>query len=180
MRHMTGFVYIISGLLVIFVGVLLTGMMLGMTTAIFSVTSLLVPPLFVIGPSMLILGGLTEVVGGVRRVRLWLIAGSTVVIVLAVWTIPRIGWRLSAWLVLEPVAVGLLIAGIIMATLKKRWVATAIGSVLSAPFFLLGSGQILHGYWSSGNPFTWINIWLFAPAVLLISCFILALSSRAA
>jgi hypothetical protein len=180
MRTTTGFVYTISGLLVIFVGILLTGMMLGMTTAIFSVTSLLIAPLFVIGPSLLILTGLTEIVGNVRPVRLSLIAGAMVVIVLAAWSVPRIGLRLSAWLIVEPVAVAILIAGIIMSALKKCWVSATIGSALSAPFFLFGSGQILYGYWSSGTPFTWANIWLFAPAVLLISCFVLALSSRSA
>jgi len=180
MRRVSGFVYMMSGLLVIFVGVMLTGAMLGMTTAIFSVTSLLVAPVLTIGPSLLILTGVTEIVGNVRRARLWMISGATVVLLLAAWTIPRIGWRLAVWLILEPVAVALLIAGIIMLALKKRWIATAIGSALSAPFFLFGSGQILYGYWSSGNPFAWINIWLFAPAVLLISCFILALSSRSA
>src|SRR6478672_11192176 len=102
MRHITGFVYIISGLLVISVGILLTGMMLGMTTAIFSVTSLLVTPLFAIGPSLLILTGLTEIVRDVRPIRLCLIAGAMLVIVLAAWTVPRIGWRLSAWLIVEP------------------------------------------------------------------------------
>jgi hypothetical protein len=178
MRHVAGLVYIISGLLVIFVGILLTGMMLGMTTAIFSVTSLLVAPLFAIGPSLLILTGVTEIVRDVRRDKLSAIAGTMVVGVLAAWSVPRIGWRLSAWLVLEPVAVALLIAGIVIVALKKRWIAAAIGTALAAPFFLFGSGQILYGYWSNGNPFTWINIWLFAPTVLLISCFILALSSR--
>src|SRR6266436_5756912 len=180
MRRVSGFVYMMSGLLVIFVGVILTGAMLGMTTAIFSVTSLLVAPVLTIGPSLLILTGVTEIVGNVRRARLWMISGATVVLLLAAWTIPRIGWRLAVWLILEPVAVALLIAGIIMLALKKRWIDTAIGSALSAPFFLFGSEQILYGNWSSGNPFACIIIWLFAPAVLLISCFILALSSRSA
>lgn len=180
MRHMTGFVYMLSGLLVIFVGVMLTGMMLGMTTAIFSVKSLLIAPLFAIGPSLLILTGVTKIVGGIGRARLWATSGGIVVIVLAAWSVPRIGWRLASWLILEPVAVALLIAGLTMLVVKKIWVATAIGSALSAPFFLFGSGQILYGYWSSGSPFTWINIWLFAPAVLLISCFVLALRSRPA
>jgi len=178
MRHVTGFVYMISGLLVIYFGILLTGTMLGMTTAILSVTSLFVAPLFAIGPSLLILTGVTEIVGGVRLERLSVIAGVMVVGVLAAWTVPRIGWRLSAGLILEPVAVALLIAGIMIVALKKKWIAAVIGTALAAPFFLFGSGQILYGYWSSGNPFTWINIWLFAPTVMLISCFILALSSR--
>ena len=180
MRRTKGFVYAISGLLVIFVGVLGTGMMLGMTTAIFSLKHLLIAPLFVMGPSLLILTGVTEIVGGIRRARLWAIAGVIVVIVLAAWTVPSIGWRLAAWLILEPVAVALLIAGMIMLTLKKMWVATALGSALTAPFFLFGSGNILYGYWFSGYPFTWINVWLFAPAVLLICCFVLALRSRPA
>jgi hypothetical protein len=177
MRHMTGFVYVISGLLVIFVGILLTGAMLGITTAIFSVTSLLVAPLFDIGPALLILSGVTEIVGGVRRVRLWVLTGGIVVIVLAAWTIPRIGWRLAAWLILEPVAVALLIAGLIMFAVGKIWIEAMIGSAISAPFFLYGSATIIYGYFSNGV-FTWLNFWLFAPAVLLISCFILALRSR--
>jgi len=180
MRHITGLVYIISGLLVIFVGILLTGMMLGMTTAIFTLTSLLVAPLFAIGPSLLILTGLTEIAKDVRPGRLYVIGGSVLVIVLAAWTVPRIGWRLSAWLIVEPVAVAILIAGVVMLALKKSWVRATIGSALSAPFFLFGSGQTLYSYWSSGSPFTWVNVWLFAPAVLLISCFGLALSSRSA
>jgi hypothetical protein len=177
MRHMTGFVYVISGLLVIFVGILLTGAMLGMTTAIFSVTNLLIAPLFAIGPSLLILSGVGEIVGGVRRIRLWVLTGGIVFIVLAAWTIPRIGWRLAAWLILEPVAVALLIAGIIMLAVRKSWIEAMIGSAVSAPFFLYGSATTIYGYFSN-EVFTWLNFWLFAPAVLLSCCFLLALRSR--
>jgi hypothetical protein len=179
-RRKSGLIYITSGLLVIFVGVILTGMMLGMTTAIFSVTSLLIPPLFIVGPSLLIFTGISEIVGDSRQPRLWAITGSTVLILLAAWTIPRVGWRLAAWLILEPVAVALLIAGIIMLVAKKCWIDAMIGSALSVPFFLVGSGMIIYGYFSNGDPFAWVNVWLFAPAVLLISCFILALRSRRA
>jgi hypothetical protein len=177
MRHMTGIVYVVSGLLVIFVGILLTGVMLGMTTAIFSVTSLVVAPLFDIGPSLLILTGVTEIVGGVRRVRLWVLTGGMVFLLLAAWTIPRIGWRLAAWLILEPIVVALLISGIIMLAVRKSWIEAMIGSAVSAPFFLYGSATTIYGYFLNGV-FTWLNFWLFAPAALLVSCFLLALRSR--
>ena len=178
MRTTVGFVYTISGLLAIFVGILLTGKILGMTTAIFSVTSLLVAPLFAVGPSLLILTGLAEIARNVRPVRLSLIAGAMVVIVLAAWTVPRIGWRLSSWLIVEPVAIAILIAGIINVCFEEVLGQRDDWERPFSAFFLFGSGQILYGYWSSGSPFTWVNIWLFAPAVLLISCFVLALSSR--
>jgi hypothetical protein len=177
-RRGIGFVYVTSGLLVIIVGIILTGMMLGMTTAIFSATSLLIPPFFVVGPSLLILTGITEIGGGTRQPRLWAIGGGTVVSLLAVWTIPRIGWRLAGWLILEPVSVALLIAGIVMLAVKKSWIDAVIGSALSVPFFLIGSGAIIYGYFARGDSFAWVNVWLFAPAVLPISCFILALHSR--
>jgi hypothetical protein len=176
-RHMTGFVYVISGLLVIFVGVLLTGAMLGMTTAIFSVTSLLVAPLFIVGPSLLILTGITEIAGRAHQHKSWTIAGGTLLSLLAAWTIPSVGWRLATWLILEPVAVALLIAAMIMLAVRKSWIEAMIGSAVSAPFFLYGSATTIYSYFSNGV-FTWLNFWLFAPAVLLVYCFILALNSR--
>lgn len=180
MRRVAGFVFLLSGLLVIFVGILLTGEMLAMTTPIFSLTDLLVMPLVAVGPSLLILTGVTEIGGGVHRVWSRLLSGGALVLVLAGWTVPRIGWRLSAWQILEPVAVGLLIAGILMLILKKSWVGATIGSALSAPLFLFGSGLRLYSYWISGYPFNRGDIWVFAPALLLISSFVLALYSRAA
>jgi hypothetical protein len=176
-RRKTGLVYIASGLLVIYVGVILTGMMQGMTTAIFSVESLLVPPLWFVGPSLLILTGITEIMGA-HHIKLRAIAGGTVVSLLAAWTIPSVGWRLALWLIVEPVAVALLIAGIIMFAVKKVWINAVIGSALSAPFFLIGGGELILDHIERGDPFAWVNVWLLAPAVLLICCFTLALASR--
>jgi hypothetical protein len=179
MRHLTGFVYVISGLLVMFVGMITIGAMLGMTTAILSISNLLVSSLITIGPSLLILTGVTAIIGQ-RRPKIWLIAAALLVILLVVWTLPRIGWRLSGWLIIAPAAVALLVSGLIVQALKKSWITAAIGSALTAPFFLFGSGQILYRYWFGSASFSLASIWLFVPAVLLMSCFALALSLRLA
>ena len=167
-----------TGLLVEFVYIDFTGAMLGMTTPIFTITGLVTGPLYSIGPSLLFLSGIATIGANVRRSWLCLAAGSAVVIILATWTIPRIGWRYAAWLILEPVALSLLAAWFILYLVKKRWITTLIGSGLSAPFCVFGGAYVLYQNIFGTSPFSSRELVLVVPGAFVIFSFLSALRFR--
>jgi hypothetical protein len=178
MRHLIGLLYVATGLICDFVFVLFAGAMLGITTPIYSASSLLIPPLFGIGPSLLVLTGVTAIVGGSRRGLLCLITSIAVIAGLAFWSVPRIGWRESAWLLLEPAVGSYLIASLILVVVQKRWVAALIGVIASSPFFVFGVSSFVHGYVLGTTAFSSTDAWIIAPAILLLFSLISALFAR--
>jgi hypothetical protein len=178
MRWAVGVLYIVTGLLCKFVGMLLIGAMFGMTTPIYAVRDLFLAPLVSTGPSLLVLAGVAMLFEQARRSLLCLATGSLVVAAIAAWTVPRIGWRDSVWLLLEPQAVSFLIAGFIVVVVKRRWILALIGSALSAPFFLLGTGYMVYDLMFRTAILTMQEIWIFGPAVLTTLSLIAALRFR--
>jgi hypothetical protein len=178
MRQLIGLLYLGTGLICDFVFMLFVGSMVGMTTPIYSASTLLIPPLFAIGPSLLVLTGVTAIVGGSRRGVTCLITSIAVVAGLAWWSVPRIGWRESAWLLLEPAAISYLIASLILVVIKNRWIAALIGVVASAPFFVFGVSSFVRGYLHGTTTFSSTDAWIVAPAILLLFSLISALFAR--
>jgi hypothetical protein len=175
---MIGFLYITTGLLVEFTFTVLTWAMLGMTTPIFTISSLVVAPLFSIGPSLLLLTGITTILPNKPRGRLSLITGTVLVAALALWTAPRIGWRNTGWLVLEPAAISLLIGCLILLLLKKRWISALIGSGLSAPYCVFGSVYLLYRNILGESPFAASELSLIIPGALVAGSFVSSLYFR--
>ncbi len=178
MRPLTGSVYIATGVLCDFVYTILVGAMLGMTTPIYSASGLFIAPLLSIGPSLLILTGVATLFERARRSILCLITSIVATGGLAVWTVPRIGWRDAAWFLLEPEAGSFLIASLILLVLKKRWVAAVVACVTSAPFFLYGTGHLVHAHLFGTAIFSWTEIWLVGPSALIVFSFVLAMRAR--
>jgi hypothetical protein len=177
---MIGFLYILTGLLVDFMFLMLTGAMLGMTTPIFTVSSLILPPLFSIGPSLLLFSGFIALFPHKSRGRLCLIAGIVLIGALASWTVPRIGWQNGGWLVLEPEAVSLPIAYLILRILKKLWIAVLVGSVLSAPFCVVGSVYLIYDNLYGASSIAATELWLIIPGAFVTASFITSLCFRIA
>lgn len=175
---MIGFLYIATGLLVEFTYTVIAGAMLGMTKPIFTISSLVVAPLFSIGPSLLLLAGITTILPNEGRGRLSLIAGTVLVVALALWTAPRIGWRNAGWLVLEPAAISLLIAFLILLLLKRRWISALIGSGLSAPYCVFGSVYLLYRNILGESPFAARELSLIIPGALVAASFVSSLHFR--
>jgi hypothetical protein len=175
---MIGLLYITAGLLVEVLYVVTTGAMLGMTTPIFNISSFVVAPLFSVGPSLLLFSGITTTLPNVRRGRLCLFTGTVLIAALALWTVPRVGWRDAEWLVLQPVAISLPIAYFILLLSKKRWISALLGSSLSAPFCVFGSGYVLYHNIFGESPFTAIELWLVIPGAIVTASFISSLCFR--
>jgi hypothetical protein len=178
MRWKVGVLYILTGLLCKYVAMLITGALLGMTTPIYAVRDLFLAPLVSTGPSLLVLAGVAMLFEHARRSLLCLATGSLVVAAIAAWTVPKIGWRDAIWLLLEPQAVSFLIASLIVLVVKKRWILAVIGSVLSAPFFLYGTGVMVYDLVFRTAIFSMQEIWIFGPAVLTTLSFVSALWLR--
>jgi hypothetical protein len=101
---------------------------------------------------------------------------------LAFWTIPRIGWRQSAWLLLEPAVGSFLIGSLILVVIRRRWIAALIGTILSAPFFIFGTGMLVYDlfFGPGGSVPSLTDLWFMVPTLLLLLSFVSALSVRSA
>jgi hypothetical protein len=182
MQRTIGLIFVTTGLVVVTVWLAFNGALLGMSTPIFSVTYLvtylLIAPIVLIGPAVLLMVGSIEIFKNISHKRVVLMVGAALLIVLALWTGPRIGWALAAWLVIEPMAASLLIAALIVRTFKRSWLAVLLGSGLSAPFFVSVLAFVV-SRWSTGM-FVRTGDWVLfgTPVGLLIACIILALRSR--
>jgi len=175
---MIGLLYVVTALIVELVFLDFTGAMLGMTSPIFSISSLVVAPLFSIGPSLLLLSGITTTLPKVGRSKLCLATGTLLAVALALWTGPRIGWRNTGWLVLEPAAVSLLIAFLILLCLKKHWISALIGSVLSAPYCVFGGGYLLYQNIFGASPFSARELSLIIPGAFVMASLLSSLCFR--
>lgn len=180
MKRTIGLLYIVTGLLCDFVFLLITGAMLGMTTPIYSVSSLFIPALFATGPALLVLTGVTTIAGGAGRTLVCLVTSIAVLAAVALWTVPRIGWRDASWLLLEPEVGSYLIATLILLVIRKRWITALIGSVAAAPFFIYGTGWLIYGVLFGTTVPSLTELWIVAPAILLVLSLVSALSVRSA
>jgi hypothetical protein len=178
MKRATGLLYIVTGIAVLSAYVVFGGAMLGFTTPIFSLQNTLVSALCSIGPSMLILVGTMTALTTSRKILLCLLTALAVVILLSLWTVPRIGWNYASRLFLMPEIISLVISIVLVAWIKRRWISAAYASALSAPFFVCGSVYLIFGaIFGSSRP-ALSAIWIFVPACLGILAFVSAVRFR--
>jgi len=179
MKHkLVGALYIAAGLAcdLFFIGI--TGAMLAITTPIYSYRELLVPPLFLAGPSLLILAGVATIAD---KTRLWLVCTITAAVVVtanALWAVPRIGWRDSLWLLVEPEAASYLLASLLLLVVKRRWIGAAVGATICASFFLYASAGLVGDLVFGTAILDWAVVWILGPSVLLVLCLVSAICVR--
>jgi hypothetical protein len=165
MKPFAGLLYIATGLLCDFVFVLFIGAMLGMATPIHRYSDLLYPALYNLGPSLLVLSGVATLIPSPRRALLLIAASFILLMGVAAWSIPKIGWRDATWLLLEPELVSLVLATVALLILRKAWVGSLVGSILSAPFFVYGTTYAVQDFFASSP-----QLWLVGPAGFLVLC----------
>jgi hypothetical protein len=180
MRMALALLYVATGLLCIFVDVGTVGALLGMATPTYRLESVAAAALLTVGPALLILAGAAILIEGVSRGVLCAATGMVVLFGLALWTVPRIGWRTSISLVLGPEIGAFLLAGLLVLILRRRWVMAAVGSAVSSAFFLHGTGAFVYSLLFGNAIPSWTEMWIVFPALLTIASFISALSVRIA
>ena len=95
MKQVSALLYIATGLVCDFVFAVMVGTMLGTSTPIYSLTGFLRTPAICLGPSLLVLAGVATLLRSNRRLPLYIEASVILLIGLASWSVPKIGWQLA-------------------------------------------------------------------------------------
>src|SRR5579863_10299849 len=119
MRQFSALLYIATGLVCDFVFAVMVGTMLATTTPMYSLAGFLRTPAICLGPAMLILAGVATVIHSKHRPALYIEASIILLIGIASWSVPKIGWQGAAWLFLYPEAAALLGAIVILLIVRK-------------------------------------------------------------
>jgi hypothetical protein len=178
MRQLSALLYVVSGLVCDFVFAVMIGTMLGMVTPVYSIVGFLRTPAIGLGPSMLILAGVVTLIRTNRRLALYIEASVVLLIGVACWSVPRIGWQDAAWLFLYPAAASLLGAIVLLTILRKAWVGALVGAILSAPFFAYTAGTLAYAHIRGTIRYTIEDISVTVPLVLIILSLISCLRLR--
>jgi hypothetical protein len=178
MRQLSALLYIVTGLVCDFVFAVMVGTMLGTTTPVYSLAGLLRAPAICLGPSLLVLTGAATLLRTNRRVALYIEAGIILLIGLASWSVPKIGWQDATWLFLYPEAASLLAAIVILLIVRKAWVGALVGAILSAPFFAYTASTLLQAHIRGAIAYTIEDVSVAVPLVLLIVSLIASLRHR--
>jgi hypothetical protein len=173
MKPLVGLLYVATGVLCDFVFALFVGAMLGMSAPTHTLSDLLYPALYCFGPSLLILSGLATLIPSSRRALVCI--GASVILLLgtAAWSVPKIGWRDAAWLLLEPAFVSLVLATVALLLLRKAWFGALVGTILCMPFFVYGATTAIRDFFASSP-----QLWVVGPSVLLVLCLLSSLCLR--
>ena len=178
MRQLTALLYIVTGLACDCVFAVMVGTMLGMTTPVYTLTGLLRAPALGLGPAMLVLAGVATLIRTNRRVALFAEAGVILLIGVACWSVPKIGWQDAAWLFLYPEAASLLGAIVLLMLIRKTWVGALLGAILSAPFFVYTGVTLAGGHMHGAPRFTIEDVSIAVPLLLLLLSLIASLRER--
>ena len=178
MRQLTALLYIVSGLACDCVFAVMVGTMLGMTTPVYTLTGLLRAPALGLGPAMLVLAGVATLIRTNRRFALYVEASLILLIGVASWSVPRIGWADSTWLFLYPEAAALLGAIVLLLIIRKAWVGALLGAVLSAPFFVYTGITLARCHMHGALPYTIEDVSVAVPLLLLLLSLIASLRER--
>ena len=178
MRQLSALLYIVTGLVCDFVLAVMIGTMLGMVRPMDSIAGLLRIPAIGLGPSMLILAGVVTLIRTNRRIAVYIEASVVLLIGIACWSVPRIGWQDAARLFLYPAAASLLGAIVLLAILRKAWVGALIGTILSAPFFAYTAGTLALAHFRGTIRYTIEDVSVAVPLVLIILSLISCLYLR--
>jgi hypothetical protein len=178
MKQVSALLYIAAGLVCDFVSAVLVGTLLGTTTPMYSLAGFLGRPAICLGPSLLVLAGVATLLRGNRRLPLYVEAGVILLIGLASWSVPRIGWQDATWLFLYPEAASLLGAIVILLIVRKAWIGALVGAILSAPFFASTGATLLHDHIRGTIGYTIEDVSIAVPLVLLLLSLIASLRFR--
>jgi hypothetical protein len=173
MNRLVGLLYIATGLLCDFVFALFVGAMLGVSAPTYKLSDLLYPALYNLGPSLLILSGVATLIPSSRRALICIGASVVLLLGIAAWSVPKIGWRDATWLLLEPALVSLVLATVALLLLRKAWIGALAGTVLCTPFFVYGATNAVQDFFASSP-----QLWLVGPSVLLVLCILSSLCLR--
>ena len=116
----------------------------------------------------------------VERLQPLVLLGSLIILLigLASWSVPRIGWQDAAWLFLYPEAASLLGAIVILLIVRKAWIGALVGAILSAPFFASTGATLLHDHIRGTIGYTIEDVSIAVPLVLLLLSLIASLRLR--
>lgn len=173
MKRLVGLLYIATGILCELVQVLFVGSMLGISAPAHRISGLFLPGLFNVGSSLLILSGVAILIPTSRRLLVCIATSVILMIGVASWSGPKIGWHDATWLLLEPELVSLVLATIALLLLRKAWLSALAGSILAAPFFMYGVTWAVQDFFASSP-----QLWLIGPASMLVLCMLAALCIR--
>jgi hypothetical protein len=165
MKPLAGLLYVATGLLCDFVFALFVGAMLGVSAPTYKLSDLLFPALYNLGPALLILSGVATLIPSSRRVLICIAASVILLLGIAAWSVPKIGWRDATWLLLEPALGSLVLATIALLLVKKAWIGALAGTILCTPFFVYGATNAIKDFFASSP-----QLWLVGPSVLLVLC----------
>jgi len=178
MRPLTALLYVVTGLVCEFVFAVMVQTMLGWTTPQYSLAGLLRTPAIVLGPSLLILAGVATLVRTNRRLALYIEASVILLIGIAAWSIPKIGWQDAVWLFLYPAAAALLGAIVLLLIFGRAWVGALVGAILSAPFFVYTAISLAHAHLRGTIRYTIEDVSVAVPLVLILLSVICSLRER--
>jgi hypothetical protein len=179
MRQLSALLYIVTGLVCDFVFAVMVATMLGTTTPMYSLTGFLRAPAICLSPSLLVLAGVATIVRSENRLALYIEASIILLIGLASWSVPKIGWQDAAWLFLYPEAASLLGAVAILLIVRKAWAGALVGAILSVPFFVYIGMTLLQGHIRGTLAWTIEDVSVAVPLVLLLLSLIFSLRFRA-
>ena len=177
MRQLTAFLYIAAGLACDCVFAVMVGTMLGMTVPTYTASGLLRAPALGLGPAMLVLAGVVTLIRTNRRLALFIEASVVLLIGVACWSVPRIGWADSIWLYLYPEAASLLGAIVLLLVIRRAWAGALVGAILSAPFFVY-AGLALIRVRAHGSYYGAEVVSIAVPLALLLLSLIASLRER--
>ena len=141
MKRAAALVYIVTGLLFFSVYLPIVRLILALMPPFGDIAFLAV---FCVGPSLLVLAGTATAWPNLPQNRIVFLAASAILATVALSqygiSAPRFYWYIG---ILLPVGVSLFIASVLMMRLKERWLPAIVGSVASAPLFLLNAAGLL-------------------------------------
>ena len=178
MRQLTALLYVVTGLACDCVFAVMVGTMLGMTTPVYTVTGFLRAPALGLGPAMLVLAGVATLVRTNRRLALFIEATVILLVGVACWSVPRIGWADATWLFLYPEAASLLGAIVLLLLIRRAWVGALVGAILSAPFFVYTGITLARGHLQGTLRYTIEDVSVAVPLLLLLLSLIASLRQR--
>ncbi len=178
MRPLSALLYIVTGLACDFVFAVMVAAMLGTTWPVYSLAGFVRTPAIVLGPSMLILGGVATLIRTNRRAALYIETSLVLLIGVAFWSVPKIGWQDAVWLFLYPAAAALLGAVVLLLIVRKAWVGALIGAILSAPFFAYTAATLARSHIRGAIHYTIEDVSVAVPLILILLSLIFSLRER--
>ena len=179
MKLLSGLLYILTGLVCDFVFAVLVGTMLGWSTTQYSLAGFVRTPAVCLGPSMLVLAGAATLLRTNRRLAIYNEASLILLIGIGVWSIPKIGWQDAAWLFLYPESASLLGAILVLLIVRRAWVGTLVGAILSAPFFAYTAVALAHSHLRGSIRYSIEDVTVAVPLALIVLSLVVTLRLRA-